>query len=183
MGKILQPAEVKLVSGLLLRKEEAQGEGGLLPRVLAAMQSHYGPIETAGEPWDFTYTDYYENELGSAVLRMFVSFERPAYAGDLAAIKVNTNAIEEEFLRQGRRSVNIDPGYVTLSKLVLATTKEGSYRVYMDKGIFGQATLYYEKGSFHPWPWTYPDYRDERTIGFFNAARRNLRQQTRRQVA
>ncbi len=165
MGTIFQPPLVKLTAGLLI------GDGALLAKVKARLERQFGRIDAATEPWEFIYTDYYRDELGDAAQRLFVSFEGCMSAEDLASVKHITNAMEQEFSSGGKRGVNIDPGYVASSKLVVATTKDGNYRVSMDKGILGQSMLYFEKGSYRPWPWTYADYKDERAIAFFNAVR------------
>lgn len=173
MGRIFPSPEVKLIAGLLW------GQAGPVDEALRRLTGLFGPMDLLGDPWEFTYSRYYRDEMGEAVQRRFVAFERPVPAGDLAAIKVRTNALEQELAVDGKRAVNMDPGYVDLSKMVLATTKDGNYRVYMSEGIFGQSTLYFEKGSYHGWPWTYPDYRDERTIAFFNDVRKKFQQQRR----
>ena len=174
MGLSLAPPEVKLVAGLLCGPDQS------LEHIDARLARLFGKTDGRGEPWDFTYTDYYDKEMGRPITRAFLSFETLIGAGDIARIKCMTNDLERELARDGKRSVNIDPGYLSLSKLVLATTKDGTYRVYLDKGIFGQSTLYFEKGTYCPWPWTYPDYRDGRTIAFFNGARKTFQQQVRR---
>ncbi len=177
MGQIIQPQKVKLIAGLLL------GVKISLDRVKELLTSKFGIIDAESKPWDFTYTDYYQKELGNSIQRMFLSFDASVSPGDLPDIKRLTNRWEEDLGQQGKRSVNIDPGYVALSKLVLATTKEGNYRVYMRDGIYGQSTLYFEKGSFRPWPWTYADYKDERTIVFFNSVRARFVQQSHQEAS
>ena len=173
MGQILPAPKVKLIAGLLW------GQAGSVEAVKTRLSEAFGPMDMQGDPWEFSYTQYYQDELGATVQRNFVAFEKLVPARELAAIKIRTNAIEEEFAVAGKRSVNVDPGYVDSSKMVLATTKDGNYRVYMRDGILGQSTLYFEKNSYHAWPWTYPDYRDERTIAFFNAVRKKFHDQRR----
>lgn len=165
MGTIFKPPLVKLTVGLLI------GEAASLEKVKARLEKQFGRIEAQSDPWPFTYTDYYRDELGADIRRLFVSFQGCMSAEDLAAVKHVTNAMEQEFAVDGKRSVNIDPGYVALSKVVVASTKDGNYRVSMDKGILGQSMLYFEKGTYRPWPWTYADYKEERAIVFFNAVR------------
>ena len=70
-----------------------------------------------------------------------------------------------------RRRVNLDPGYVSLSKMVLATTKDYSHRIYLGQGIYAEVTLHYRHGAFHPWEWTYPDYASQRYLDIFGHIR------------
>ncbi len=173
MGEIRQPPVVQLTMGLLLGQEAS------LDMVKARLEKEFGPVERQSEPIDFTYTDYYQDELGSQVQRLFLAFQQFVSSADLPFIKNRTNAIEMEMAVAGKRRVNIDPGYITPSKLVLATTKDGSYRVYLDKGIYAQPMLYFEKGTFHPWTWAYPDYKDHSSIAFFTEVRNRFQEKSR----
>lgn len=157
--------KVKLISGLLSAKED------LLIRAKQFLAKRYGPIDLESPIIPFDFTDYYDEELGKGILRQYISFKtliRPEYIG---RIKRQTIRIERKFMVGNNRKVNIDPGYVGLEKMVLATTKGGTYRIYLGLGIYAQSTLYFEKKSFHPWPWTYPDYRTQTAIEFFNKVR------------
>jgi hypothetical protein len=120
---------------------------------------------------DFNATDYYAAEMGPKLKRIFLSFARPAALDGIWKTKLRTNRIEKKFSLNGRRTVNIDPGYVDLSKMVLFSTKDYSHRPYLAKGIFAEVTLYYREGTFRTWPWTYPDYRQDSYIDIFNHIR------------
>ena len=76
-----------------------------------------------------------------------------------------------------QRVVNLDPGYIGLSKLVLATTKDHAHRIYIQRGIYAEVTLRYIKGAWSPWPWTYPDYAAETYHPFFMRVRERLVEQ------
>jgi hypothetical protein len=69
--------------------------------------------------------------------------------------------------------VNVDPGYVDRMKLVLATTKDASHRVYIGSGVHGDVELVYQCGTYAPLEWTYPDYREPATLDFFAKVRRD----------
>ena len=127
----------------------------------------------------FDFTTYYQKELGQDILRQYVSFEELIDPGDLAAIKLTTNRMEEELSEDGLRKVNLDPGYLDLSKMVLSTTKDATYRVYLADGISGQSTYYFERGTYRPWQWTYADYRNDTAIEFFNRVRDDYKRQWR----
>jgi hypothetical protein len=76
----------------------------------------------------------------------------------LVRIKGETMEIEEEFAVEGRRRINIDPGYICAEHLILATTKGYTHRPYLGEGIHADLTLIYRDGAFQPLEWTYPDY-------------------------
>lgn len=157
--------DVKLISGLLgasaQHLEQAKGE----------LQQKYGPIDNESGVVDFDYTVYYNKEMGNSIVRQFVSFEKLIYPGRLKEIKIDTNGMELTHAADGLRQVNIDPGYLTLSSLVLATTKDATFRVYLGEGIYAQTTLFFQDKTFQPYEWTYRDYRDPRHIDFFNHVR------------
>jgi len=173
MGKIITPEPVKLICGLLA------GDLGWLSRAKEVLSGRFGPIDHESEGIPFDFTAYYQKELGPDIIRQYVSFEELIDPGDLAAIKLTTNRMEEELSEGGVRKVNLDPGYLDLSKMVLATTKDATYRVYLAAGISGQSTYYFERGTYRPWQWTYADYRTETAIVFFNLVREDYKRQWR----
>ncbi|KPJ56167.1 MAG: hypothetical protein AMS16_02925 [Planctomycetes bacterium DG_58] len=177
MGAIEEPKPVKLFVGMLAstpeRLEEAEG----------ILVNRYGPVDVSSEVLPFEYTDYYREEMGANLKRKFVSFERLIRPDDIIDIKHATNAIEADFAHaaagEPRRPVNLDPGYLTLSKVVLATTKEYAHRVYLGRGIYAEVTLRFRHGRYEPWEWTYPDYRTPEYGEFFVELRERLREHLR----
>ena len=89
------------------------------------------------------------------------------------------NPVDERkrYAAKGKRSVNIDPGYLDLAKVVLFSTKDYSHRIYLDKGIYAEVTLFYKDNRFNPWPWTYPDYRTSEYLGIFKSIREIYKRQ------
>ncbi|MCX6349273.1 MAG: DUF4416 family protein [Candidatus Aureabacteria bacterium] len=173
MGDITIPQPVKLISGILAASP------AWLERGKQALRGRFGEIEAESVPIPFSFSDYYRDELGDSILRQFLSFQAPLSAEDLADIKIATNEMEILLSERGKRKTNLDPGYVDLSKLVLATTKDATYRVYLGKGIYAQPTLVFREGSFRPWEWTYPDYREAGAIEFFNKVRQGYKDEGR----
>jgi len=165
MGKACPAPPVKIVCGLLASGEEWAEEGR---RALAGL---LGEIDLSSRIIPFDLTSYYEPEMGPSLLRQFLSFQRLVSPEELAEIKLATNLLEDGLSFNSRRRVNLDPGYVDMSRLVLATTKDASWRVYLGRGIWAESTLRFQKGSFCPWEWTYPDYRSAEAIAFFNLVR------------
>ncbi|HUT36794.1 MAG TPA: DUF4416 family protein [Planctomycetota bacterium] len=169
MGDIRSPKPVKLLVGMLAQRPEWLDAA---ERLLAA---DFGPIDLASDLIPFDFTDYYAPEMGPRLLRKFVTHERLIRPGDIAAIKLRTNQLEAELARELAapvpRPVNLDPGYLDGSKLVLATTKDYVHRIYLSGGIYAEITLTYRKGSYAPTPWTYRDYATPPYLAFFAKAR------------
>jgi hypothetical protein len=146
----------KLVIGVLHSRPRS------VERVVSELTSQWGPVDYRSEGFPFTFTRYYDEEMGTPIERLFLSFSRLVDPGGFADIKVRSNAIEDLFREEGRRTVNLDPGLMALSRFCLATTKESSHRIPLSDGIYAEVTLLYGKGGFRPLEWTYPDYRSER---------------------
>jgi len=166
MGAIKKPIPAKLVMGLIAPSDE------LIRRAADRLIARYGQVDVWSDRIPFTFTAYYQGEMGAGLLRQWVSFSKPIDPGMLALVKAETNALEDEFREGNARRVNIDPGYLTLANLVLASTKDFSHRIYLSGGIYGEVTLIYNKGKeFTPLPWTYPDYQSEMCLAFLRQAR------------
>lgn len=173
MGKIKEPFPVKLITSIF------SSDLGLLDEAKARMSEEFGPVDYESELLTFDHTTYYAPEFGEKLVRKFLSFSNLIDPGELAEIKRITNGMEMEWAIDGKRRVNLDPGYVSYSKLVLATTKDRDHRIYLGKGIYAEVTLHYRKGTFRPWPWTYPDYASGKYIEIFNEIRRLYASQIR----
>jgi hypothetical protein len=174
MGTAREVQPVKLVISLLT------GDVALLGAVREALEARYGPIDFESELLPFEHTTYYEEEFGLGLRRQIVTFERLIDPAALPGIKVETNEIEWSVAEGSRRRVNIDPGYVSLGKLVLATTKDHAHRLYLGQGIYGEGTLTFQRGRFRPWPWTYPDYGSAEYCALFEQIRERYKQQLKR---
>ncbi|MFH0919358.1 MAG: DUF4416 family protein [Fibrobacterota bacterium] len=149
--KFLEP--VKIFTGLILSAEVE------LAPVRSVLEAVYGPADYTSPEMDFSkYTPYYHDEMGTGLRRVFLSFERLEDRTLLPDIKHRTRALEADFAANGKRRVNLDPGYMTLGQLFLASTKNNFFRIYIRDGIFEEVTLYFKQGDFRPFPWTYPDY-------------------------
>jgi len=176
MAEPRAPQPVKLFAGLLA------GDPDLLRRARQLLARRFGPVDAESDVWPFDQTDYYEVEMGPHLQRWFISFEPLIGADQLVSIKHETNALEQEIAAQCleseiRRPVNIDPGYVDLTKLVLATTKDRGHRLYLSHGIYAEVTLQYVGGAWQTQPWTYPDYARPEVHAFFVRLRERLRAQ------
>ena len=177
MRRTLPPRPVKLFVGML------SSDAALFEACKDLLHEKYGPVDyqSAIVPWDFT--DHYSAEMGPGLLRRFIFFERLADPGELAGMKTLTNRIEERMAvtadKGVLRRINLDPGYITEAKVVLATTKDYSHRIHIGGNIFAEIALVQKGGRFTPLAHTYPDYRTDEYVRMFSKARELLRESLR----
>jgi len=174
MGDIRQPLPVLLVVAVFSRHQAA------LQWARQRYESAWGPVALASPAYEFSETQFYRATMGEGILKSFLAFENLIDPGRLADIKRQSNDWEEEFRVSHHfpetRPLNLDPGYLTEAKLVLATTKDRDHRVYLNHGIFAEVTLYFQVGQWQVRPWTYPDYCRADYHQFFTGCRAYLRQ-------
>jgi hypothetical protein len=177
VGEIGKPEKVKLLCGLIFCENISFEE------VRAILAAPFGQIDLETEPFPFDFTRYYCAEMGESLKRAILSFANLIDPGDLAEIKILTNRVEAQFGKvvagQLKRRVNIDPGYLEASKLILASTKNFSHRIYLREGIFAEVTLIFRQGRFEELEWTYPDYRTKRVKDFLLKMRERYLSQLR----
>jgi hypothetical protein len=144
-----------------------------------------GAVAFRSRAFEFTETEYYSSTMGDGLVKQFFAFERLIDPGELASIKRQTNGWEVEYAARHHhaepRPLNLDPGYITPAKLVLASTKDFAHRIYLGQGIYAEVTLQYKHGAWQPLPWTFPDYRRADYHEFFTFCRDYLRQRLREQ--
>jgi hypothetical protein len=160
------PDPAKLVVGCILSKK------ALIEQVFPLLEQAFGPVDIISCWLDFAYTDYYYKEMGRPLFRKVFVFKNLIAQDDLARIKEITNGIEKRFSSTGKRSINLDPGYLVSSRFILATGKEYSHRIYIGRKIYADLTLMYsKKQGFKTLEWTYPDYACESMISFLSKVR------------
>jgi hypothetical protein len=145
------------------------------------LRAIFGAIDGRSDLVQWSASNYYEPEMGVDLKRGFLSFAALRSPGELAALKLKTQQIEERFRRpddHGRR-VNLDPGYLDSFKVVLASTKNANQRIYLDHGIYAEATLFYHSGGFHGLTYTYADYLWPGTLAFLAGLRTGYLDQLR----
>ena len=153
MSRPKNPNLVKLITSLIT------GEDDIIKPVLKKLEARLGSVDILSERLDFNHTDYYRDEMGERLFRKIASFEKLIKPDELADIKLFTNSVEDEYLKEdGKRAINIDPGYISMEKMVLASCKNFSHRIYLKKGIYADLTLIYKAGGFQSLEWTFPDY-------------------------
>lgn len=148
-------------------------------------EAAYGPIALQSDYFDFSNTQHYSKEMGTGLKKQIWAFEHLMEVPHLVDRKLCTNAWEAEYATLQRhvepRPLNLDAGYLTIAKLVLATTKDHSHRLYLDRGILAEVTLTLIRGKWKPWPWTYPDYAAGHYHAFLWECRSWLRERYREQ--
>ena len=187
------PAPVKLFTGMI------SSDTSLLEKLKEKLQNLFGPTDLGSPVWEWEHTDYYAKEMGTGLKRQFIFFERLINPEDIAEIKLKTIEMEKQYLygnpslppfdkggqwgdfgKEGQggmgrfisgRRINLDPGYLDSSKVVLVSTKDYSHRIYLGKGIYGEVTLIYSGKSYQVLPYTYPDFRTQEYFELFKKAR------------
>ena len=165
--------DVKLISSLF------SSQKALIEKIICELEEIFGPTDWISPELYFDRTRNYEKEMGWPLHRRFISFQRLIRPDDIVEIKLVTNGVEKRYLQDDKRMVNIDPGYISLERLILATGKNYTHRIYLSKGIYADLTLIFKKGSFRPLSWTYRDYADPPIIGYFNDLRESYKRQLR----
>ncbi|MDD4869067.1 MAG: DUF4416 family protein [Kiritimatiellae bacterium] len=177
MGSVKPVKPVKFFCGIIGINKE------VILRAVNELGALLGKIDQESEFMPFNFTDYYADEMGNDLFRQFVSFQELMDPRKLAEIKLVTNTIEDKFTvtSNGKvhRTVNLDPGYITASNLILATTKEFSHRICIGEGIYAEVTLNFKKNGCVFFPWTYPDFKSGKYTSFFLEIRRRYMEITR----
>jgi len=177
MWELKEPKPVKLIVGILASDERC------LAAAREAVIASLGQADLVSEAWAFDQTDYYTDEIGPKVLRQFVSFEQLVDPGSLAEIKRRTNEIEQQLAATLAmpypRPVNLDPGVVEPSKLILASTKNFAHRIYIGMRMYAEVTLVFDKGQWRTLPYTFPDYYRPEYHEFLSRVRSRLVEQLR----
>jgi hypothetical protein len=177
MWNIKDILPVKLIVGILACDERA-AKAAHAPLVAA-----YGPVDLVSEVWPFDMTEYYVNEAGPNMVRQFLAFENLIDPGRLAAIKHETNRMEQDLAKSLNtpypRPVNLDPGFVEPSKLVLASTKNFAHRIYIGDGMYAEVTMTYTRGKWETFPFTFPDFKSGRYNNFLSQVREAVVHQQR----
>jgi len=169
MGKIKPPEKALLFISTLYP------DASIFEYSQKILENNFGDILFISPSLLWDYSSYYKHELGWPLFRQIIFFKDLIDPGLLADIKLKTNEIESELSSEGKRRINLDPGYLSLSQVVLASTKNYAHRIYLGKGIYGEVTLIFQNGTYIPHLFTYKDYQDKTHIDIFMNAREMLR--------
>jgi hypothetical protein len=177
MGEIVKHKPVLLIAAVSSRYESA------LQWTIEKTTGYWGKLALQSPVYDFTETDFYTQSMGTDLKKQFLVFDEMIDPGDLAPTKIQSNQWELEYAEQAdhpqKRPLNIDPGYISEAKLVLATTKDRDHRIYLQQGIFAEVTLHFRGKQWTSSRWTYPDYQRTDFQAFFTDCRNLLRERIR----
>ena len=181
MGKIFLPKPAKLIISMIT------SDRYLFSLYKEVLIKKFGEVDIESNTQSFNFTDYYEEEFGKNLMQKLFSFSTLIRQDELAEIKIITNSIENNIeneniknnMAHNKRKINIDPGYITLNKYILASTKNGPSRIYLNQGIYAEITLRFINKSFIPCEYTYPNYKTNEYINFLNSVRQKYKLQLR----
>jgi hypothetical protein len=152
---------------------------GLLDSIENSLKTKFGEVGLRSYIFPFNWTDYYNAEMGEGILRRWLVFKKPRSLERLWNYKLESSKVEKEYSREGRRTVNIDPGFIRMDGLWLLSTKPAGHRAYLDEGVWIEMTLRFLKDRCEEMPWTYPDHRDPEAQRFLLKAREVLKKDLR----
>ncbi len=156
---------VKPIIAILTSNEKLRSDA------IVDLEQSIGSVDFIGSAHPFIHTEYYEPEMGADLKRNIISFNLTIEAYELANIKNKTCEIEEKFKTNGNRNINIDPGYLSLHQVVLASNKGGGHMLMISKNVYVDFLLWYNKG-WQSLPWTYPDFKDRTYFDEFEKIRK-----------
>ena len=159
----------KLIMGVIFHDRE------IFDTAMARLREKFGETDFETEEFSFSdeFSNYYDSEIGGEARRIIYSFKNTVDPARQAEIKTFTNALEAELSDNGMRLINLDPGFLSHGRLMLATTKKTGFRIPLSDGIYTELTLFYARGAGQKLPWTYRDYRSKRVQSFLSRIRKN----------
>lgn len=169
MGAIHEFEPEKLIIGVIYNDKKVFDEA------MSIIFEKFGESDGMCEEFSFSdeFSSYYDSELGGKGIRRIYSFERLVDPSRQAEIKEFTNEVEKKFSdNDGNRRINLDPGFINHGRLMLATTKETGFRIPLERGIYTELTLFWARGGWQKFPWSYRDYQSERVQSFLTAVRK-----------
>ena len=176
MGAIYDFEKEKLIVGVIYHDAE------VLNIAMERLALAFGEVEDVSEEFSFSreFSTYYDEEIGGEGLRRIYSFRECVDPTRQAEIKSLTNAIEAELSCDGKRQINLDPGFINHGRLMLATTKNTGFRIPLKRGIYTELTLFYARGEWHKFPWSYRDYQSPLVQEFLTRVRKSYLNERKR---
>ena len=167
MGAVYEFEKEKMIIGVIYHDPE------ILDRALEILTSEYGEYDLVSEEFSFSkeFSTYYDSEIGGEGRRRIYSFKNTVDPSRQAEIKKRTNEIEALFSVDGNRKINLDPGFINHGRLMLATTKNAGFRIPLEDGIYTELTLFFARGEWHKFPWSYRDYQSPLVQSFLTKVR------------
>ena len=179
MGTVYEFEKEKLIIGVIYHDPK------VFEDAMKAVKNEFGEIDFSCEEFSFSgeFSSYYDEELGGEGLRRIYSFKTLVEPSKQAQIKKFTNALEARFSKDGKRLINLDPGFINHGRLMLATTKKAGFRIPLADGIYTELTLFWARGEWHKFPWSYRDYQSEKVQKFLTETRKRYLEQRKMENA
>jgi len=183
VGKIVFPKPVKLILSMISSDEY------FINFYKDLLIKKFGKVDLESNIQPFNFTNYYEREFGKDLIQKLFSFDSLIKINKLSEIKKTTNDLENDPIIKENikknislsgRKINLDPGYISLDKFILASTKNGPSRIYLNNGIYGEITLRFINKTFIPCEYTYPNYKTTEYIGYLNSVRQKYKLQLKK---
>ena len=165
MGDINPFPMVNIFLGILSDSTES------MPSLQKELEAQWGPSKAISTIIPFSHSEYYKQEMGTPLFKYLLSFQNPINPEHVYTLKIFTQAIEQKHTQNGKRQLNLDPGYITPYQVVLLSTKNYAHRIPLQEGIYAELELLYAKGQFQSLPWTYPDFKSAAFQAFFKKIR------------
>jgi len=146
----------------------------LFKNALKELENEFGGCFLISAWSKFSHSDYYENEMGKNLEKRFICFKNPVNQDSLSGIKHKIFEIENRYLEENKRVLNLDPGILTPDKYVLSTFKNFSHRIYLGNNVFAEVEFMFKNDHLVFFDWTYQDYRENDVCEFFMTARKYL---------
>lgn len=167
---------ITVSNNALLFQAITSGDRSLFPEIERILEKYYGPILQRGNIFRFDeISSYYQEEMGHELYKCFYVFKNPVHLENFYRYKIESQSLEKLFSFEGKRTINIDPGSLTLYQLSLLTTKAFSHRTYLAEGIYAECTLLADGKNYKALAWTYPDYQTTEALAFFKDAKMYLK--------
>jgi hypothetical protein len=170
LGPRSDPPPVLVILGLL------SNQPGLICEAAERLAEPWGGIDLWGEPQPFDHTPYYEKEMGSELQRRFCCLTGLMAPERLVELKQKAWEVEQLYIVAGNRQVNLDPGTLDATKVVLASFKPGPQKLYLGSGVWADMVSFYTNRAFRPLLWTFPDLREGPHLELFAHARRRYKE-------
>jgi hypothetical protein len=167
-GGVRRPLEVVLFCAVLYNAKEIKTPDEII-------EKNFGKISAKSDIFPFSHTSYYVPEMGESLYKYFAGFKYFMLPDEIVSLKLKAVEIEDKYLKNGKRMINIDPGYVALEKVVAASTKNFTHRIYIANSIYGDVQLMRKGNTFEKLPWTFYDYTLETALSFFEDMRKLLK--------
>jgi hypothetical protein len=161
MGKPGDFKKVKFFCGLIF------SQAAPVETVKNILAEKFSSIDSQSDLIPFTQTDYYQTEMGAPLFRQFISFKELLDPEKLPEMKICTNQLEAQFAVRGKRTVNLDPGYMSEANVIIATSKNHYHRVPLHSGIYAHMEYMLKNKQLNFLPWTYPDFQTAAYVAFF----------------